>query len=596
MRAKLLFPVLFGATLILAFPGAASAASFTVLHNFGGPEGETPAAPLVQGVDGSFYGVAAHGGDFTVLPPDGAGTVFRMDANGSVQTLHTFRGPEGAWPKSLIQARDGFFYGTATFGGQPGITNLNPGTGTIFRMDTSGAVTLLYVFPYAIGGGSSQPGPIVQGKDGALYGTALGAFGTNAIGGYVYRFDPITGDLRHLHDFTGSDGAIPTGPLFQAGDGFFYGTTNQGGPWNSGVIYKVDAFGRFTLLHSLSPLFPGEGSEPKGGVVQASDGFFYGTTEKGGYGGEIFRMDAAGNFTVLHRFDAYFSDGGFPKSGLIEGRDGFLYGTAAKGGQPVNASRYGVVYRMDKSGAVTVMHTFTGPDGYEPWAALVQGTDGGLYGSTVVGGTAGLGVLFRVDTAAPPVVASLSSVTLNPTQVTGGLSSTGTVTLTGPAPAAGAVVSLGSNNGKAVVPVTVIVSAGSSSATFPVTTTSVITTTTATITGNYGGQTRSATLTILPPASVKLASLTLNPTVVHGGWRSVGTVRLTAAAPAGGAVVKLGSSAPSVAFVPASVTVPAGVSSATFYVRTSTVGSTRSVTISAAYGGVTKGAVLTVTP
>jgi uncharacterized repeat protein (TIGR03803 family) len=594
MRAKVLILALFGATLMFAFAGAASAAAFTVLHNFSGPEGETPAAPLIQGADGFFYGVAAHGGDFTVLPPDGGGTVFRMDANGGVETLHTFGGPEGAWPKSLIQARDGFFYGTATFGGQPSISGLNPGTGTIFRMDATGEVTVLHVFPYSIGGGSSQPGPIVQGTDGALYGSALGEFGTSAIGGYVYRFDPITGDFRHLHDFIGSDGAIPTGPLFQAGDGFFYGTTNQGGLWNSGVIYKVDAFGHFLLLHSLSPFFPGEGSEPKGGVIQASDGFFYGTTEQGGYGGEIFRMDAAGNFTVLHRFDAYFSDGGRPRSGLIEGRDGFLYGTASKGGQPVTGSRYGVVYRMDMAGTVTVMHTFTGPDGYEPWAALVQGTDGGLYGSTVVGGAFGLGVLFRVDPAAP-VAASLTSVTLNPAQVTGGSSSTGTVTLTGPAPAGGAVVTLGSSSGNAAVPATVNVPAGSSSATFPVTTTSVTITTTATITGNYGGQTRSATLTILSPESVTLSSLTLNPTVLRGGFRSLGTVRLTAAATAGGAVVMLGSSSPTVASVPATVTVPAGVSSATFTVRTTHVSSTRAVTISASYGGVTKAVVLTVT-
>ena len=81
-------------------------------------------------------------------------------------------------------------------------------------------------------------------------------------------------------------------------------------------------------------------------------GFFYGTTEQGGYGGEIFRMDAAGNFTVIHRFDSYFSDGGRPLSGLIEGRDGFLYGTTPSGGQPVTASRYGVVYRMDKAAGV----------------------------------------------------------------------------------------------------------------------------------------------------------------------------------------------------------------------------------------------------
>jgi len=471
--------------------------SSVLLHSFSGPEGETPAAPLVQGTDGFFYGVAAHGGDFTVLPPDGGGTAFRMDANGIVTTLHTFRGPEGAWPKSLIQGRDGFFYGTATLGGQPSISTLNPGVGTIFRMDATGVVTVLYVFPYSIGGGSSQPGPIVQGADGALYGGALGAYGTAAIGGYIYRFDPITRDFRHLHDFVGSDGAIPTGPLFQADDGFFYGTTNQGGQWNSGVVYKVDVLGRFVLLHSLSPLYPGEGSEPKGGVIEASDGFFYGTTEQGGYGGEIFRMDAAGNFTVLHRFDAYASDGARPMSGLIEGRDGFLYGTASIGGQPVSASRYGVVYRMDKAGTITVLHTFTGPDGRTPWAAVTQGADGRLYGSTVAGGAFGLGVLFRVDPGAPVALPPLTGLALAPSGVLGGQSSTGTVTLGGPAPSGGAIVALSSGNSTvASVPATVTVAGGATSASFVVSTSPVNRTRTTTISASYNGSSGSVTLTV----------------------------------------------------------------------------------------------------
>ncbi len=500
MRIKALVLVLPVATVFLALAGVASAASFTVLHNFSGPEGETPAAPLVQGADGFFYGVAAHGGDFTVLPPDGGGTAFRMDANGSVTTLHTFRGPEGAWPKSLIQGRDGFFYGTATLGGQPSITPLNPGVGTIFRMDATGVTTVLYVFPYSIGGGSSQPGPIVQGADGALYGSALGAYGTNAVGGYVYRFDPMTRDFRRLHDFVGSDGAIPTGPLFQANDGFLYGTTNQGGLWNSGVIYKVDSLGHFVLLHSLSPFFPGEGSQPKGGVIQASDGFFYGTTEQGGYFGEVFRMDAAGNFTVLHRFDSYASDGASPVSGLIEGRDGFLYGTAPIGGQPVtSSSRNGVVYRMDKTGAVTVVRTFTGLDGSRPQAALVQGADGGLYGSAVVGGAFGLGVLFRVEPVLPTPVPlpALAGLAFSPSSVVGGHGSAGTIRLSGPAPSGGAVVSLSSGApGVVSVPATATVPAGASTASFSVSTTRVRKTQAVTIAASYNGGSVSARLTV----------------------------------------------------------------------------------------------------
>ena len=498
MRTKALVLALVSATLILAFPGVASAAAFTVLHSFSGPEGETPAAPLVQGADGFLYGVAAHGGDFTVLPPDGGGTVFRMDASGTVTTLHTFRGPEGATPNSLIQARDGFFYGTTTYGGQPAISNLDPGGGTIFRMDAAGAVTVLHVFPANGAAAGFFPGPIVQGADGALYGSAAGGVGAYGVyAGFVYRFDPITGNFRHLHDFVVSDGKDPTGPLFQGSDGFFYGTTNEGGPWNAGVVYKVDVLGHFVLLHGLSILFPGEGSEPKGGVIQASDGFFYGTTELGGYGGEIFRMDAAGNFTVLHRFDAYASDGMRPRSGLIEGRDGFLYGTAPIGGQPVTSpSREGVVYRMDKAGTVTVLHTFTGPDGYEPWAALVQGADGGLYGSTVVGGAFGLGVLFRVDPAAPAPLPTLTGLTLAPFSLVGGQSSTATVTLGGPAPAGGAVVALTSGSSVASVPATLKVPAGATSASFAVSTKRVARTKTVTIRASYNGGSVSAVLTV----------------------------------------------------------------------------------------------------
>ena len=96
--------VLVYAFVSLVFVGTSGATtgvvSFSVLHSFSGPEGETPAAPLVQSADGFFYGVAAHGGDFTVLPPDGGGTVFRMDASGNVTTLHTFKGPEALGPRA----------------------------------------------------------------------------------------------------------------------------------------------------------------------------------------------------------------------------------------------------------------------------------------------------------------------------------------------------------------------------------------------------------------------------------------------------------------------------------------------------------------
>jgi len=491
-RVLLALPLLM---LVLLVPSIGSAASLTVLHSFGGPDGATPAAPLVQGADGFLYGVAAHGGDLTVLPPDGGGTAFRVAANGAFTTLHVFRGPEGAVPNSLIQGRDGFLYGTATYGGGAAISSLEPGYGAVFRLDKAGGVAVLHVFPANDAG--AHPGPIVQGVDGALYGTMSGGVGSAGhFPGYVYRLDPVSGGFRHLHDFVISDGENPTGPLFQAADGFFYGTTNEGGSWNSGVVYKVDAFGRFELLHSLSPFWPGEGSEPKGGVIQAGDGMLYGTTELGGYGGEIFRLDAAGGFGVIHRFDAYASDGWKPVSGLIEARDGFLYGTAPIGGQPVAGIRYGVVYRADGTGAVTVLHTFTGPDGSRPQAALVQSADGGLYGSTVVGGAFGLGVLFRIDTTAPAPLPTLTALTLSPSGVVGGKTSTGTIRLGGAAPAGGAVVTMTRSDSVASVPPNVTIPAGASSATFVISTTRVKRTKTVTITASYNGDSVSATLTV----------------------------------------------------------------------------------------------------
>ena len=185
------------------------------------------------------------------------------------------------------------------------------------------------------------------------------------------------------------------------------------------------------------------------------------------------------------------------------------------------------------------------------------------------------------------------ALTLNPATVTGGSPSQGTVTLLAAAPNAGAVVDLSSSDiSIATVPSSVTVPANSTSATFTVNTTSVTATTPVTISGSYNGQTQSATLTV----SRIVPSLTLNPTTVAGGGSSQGTVTLSAAAPSMGAVVSLSSSNPSVAAVPASVTIPAGSTSQTFTVTTSSVAAPTSVTLSASYSGSTATTTLTVDP
>src|SRR6266446_6239638 len=192
---------------------------------------------------------------------------------------------------------------------------------------------------------------------------------------------------------------------------------------------------------------------------------------------------------------------------------------------------------------------------------------------------------------------TLSSVALNPTSVPGGSSSTGTVTLSGPAPSYGVPVDLSSSASAATVPASVTVAGGASSANFTVNTSAVTASTPVMITASYAGVTKTAPLTVVPiQATPTLSSLTLNPTSVTGGAQSsTGTVTLSGPALTGGAQVLL-SSDNAAASVPANVTVAAGASSANFTVTTIAVTTSTPVNISASYAGVTKTASLAVTP
>lgn len=192
-----------------------------------------------------------------------------------------------------------------------------------------------------------------------------------------------------------------------------------------------------------------------------------------------------------------------------------------------------------------------------------------------------------------PTATLTLSLGLNPSSVTGGSSSKGTVTLSTPAPSTGALVALKSSSAIATVPASVTIASGTTSASFTIKTSPVASSTSSTITASYSGVSSAATLSVKAPA---MKSLTLSPTTVRGGFaNSTGTVTLTGPAPSGGRVVTLTSSNTAVAKVPSSVTVPAGYSTATFTVTTYRVGYTRYVTISAANGGVTKSATLTIT-
>lgn len=245
------------------------------------------------------------------------------------------------------------------------------------------------------------------------------------------------------------------------------------------------------------------------------------------------------------------------------------------------------------SGAVVFENTGAG----RPKSGSFFATVAGIYQFEVIGQNDRRAsyTLSVTHPVAQQSAAALTLLTVSPTSVSGGSSATGTVALTAAAPPGGAAVALASSNTAAAsVPASVTVPAGQTSATFTIATTTVPANTTSTISAAYGGVTKTAALSINAATGPALSSLALSPTSVTGGQSSTGTATLTAPAPSGGAVVSLISSNTAVATVPASVSVPAGSTGATFTIATANVTVDSSSSISASHGGVTRSAILSV--
>jgi uncharacterized repeat protein (TIGR03803 family) len=435
----------------------ATGGNYQVIHSFSGPDGGAPNS-IIQVADGSFFGTTANGGPPVIGLPDGAGTIFKIDTTGIFSTAHAFAATDGYLPDGLIQAPNGIFYGVTAAGGQPS----GGGAGTLFAMDTAGNLTTLYAFVggFACCDGAAPDGPPIVGADGKLYGvtSAGGAFrdADHPSGfGTFYSYDLISGVLTILHSYNLADGKgiFPNGPLVQGADGFFYGTTREGG----GGVFRVDASGNLTLLHAIT-----DSAEPLAGLIQGNDGAFYGTTD--GPPGTVFRIDAAGNYSVINRFDG---PGGFGlNQRVLQGSDGYFYGTAPQGG--LLDFQAGDLFRLSAASDLRVLHSFSQTDtggGIAPDSPLIQTADGALYGATGAGGVGRHGTIFRFDLNVPPTIASLN---LTPNQVPPGGQSTGVVTLSAPAPTGGTMVSLAVTSFDVTIPNTVIVPEGAMTAQFSV--------------------------------------------------------------------------------------------------------------------------------
>ena len=304
---------------------------FTSLHSFQAlTNGANPVAGLVQGSDGNFYGTTYCGGTQRLR-----GTVFKISTNGALTSLYSFTGGnDGANPAAgLVQGSDGNFYGTTYGGGTNG--NVWFGGGTVFKISANGALTSLYSFTGGNDGANPHAG-LVQGSDGNFYGTTSGG-GTNGAG-TVFKIS-TNGALTsfvflHRHAMMAQD---PDAGLVQGSDGNFYGTTSVGGTNNSGTVFKISANGALTSLYSFTG--SNDGAYPDAGLVQGSDGNFYGTTSSGGtndaqrnYGyGTVFKISPNGALTSLYSFTGG-NDGAYPQAGLVQGSDGNFYGTTQYGG------------------------------------------------------------------------------------------------------------------------------------------------------------------------------------------------------------------------------------------------------------------------
>jgi uncharacterized repeat protein (TIGR03803 family) len=390
----------------------APAQNFKVLVNFGGTDGAGPTAGLVQGLDGSFYGTTESGGANLYY-----GTVFKVTQAADLTTLYSFCAEtncsDGSSPYAgLTQASNGNLYGTTAYGGA------NSNYGTVFKITPTGRLTTLYSFcsQSECADGYNPFTSLVQATDGDLYGTI--PFGGVYGGGTLFKITP-TGTLTTLYSFCAqthcTDGSDPRGNLVQATDGNFYGTTELGGADTSdcdgygfGTVFRITPAGTLTTLHSFSFT---DGAYPEGGLVQGNDGNFYGITYEGGMRGygTIFKITPTGALTTLYSFCAQTNciDGYYPSAGLVQATDGNFYGTTLIGGSADN----GTVFRMTPRGDLTTLHDFVGNDGSGPEAVLVQATSGVLYGTAASGGMSsactvkgGCGTIFSLSVGLGPFV------------------------------------------------------------------------------------------------------------------------------------------------------------------------------------------------
>ena len=374
---------------------ASPAQTLTTLTTFDGTNGSDPNASLVQGTDGNFYGTTVTGGNRSCNAPFGCGTVFTVSQSGTLTTLHSFctqaNCTDGSVPTAgLVLGTDAALYGGAGAGGAHG-------GGTIFRITPQGELKTLYSFCAQAGcADGAGPSTLIEASNGDFYGTSGGGahgFGT------VFKITR-QGKLTTLYSFCGqslcADGSDPVGGLVRGTDGNLYGTTYSGGAFGYGTVFKIVPGGKLTTLHSFDST---DGANPTASLIQAKSGGFFGSTSWGGTVldtcpigcGTLFRISSTGKLTTLDNFD--WSNGYEPHSALVQATDGNLYGTT------VDGLGVGTIFNVALGGSnLTILSAFNGGlDGLYPFGGIVQATHGVFYGTTAGDGSSSNGTVYSLN-------------------------------------------------------------------------------------------------------------------------------------------------------------------------------------------------------
>jgi uncharacterized repeat protein (TIGR03803 family) len=395
--------VMVGAASIVASP----AQTFTTLARFDEYDGYFPTGSLVQGADGNLYGTTQGSNTGT---SDG-GTIFSIAPGGTLNTLYYFCSDAGCNFEpiaGMTLATDGNFYGTTAEGLTCGA---GCNSGAVFRMAPGGTPITLYTFCGQTNctDGSYPYGGLVQATDGNFYGTTYGGGDNNL--GTVFRITPV-GTLTTLHSFTEAEAGNPTAALVQGTDGDLYGVT---GGLGAGIVFKITLEGTFSTLYTGLQLYSA--------LIQATDGDFYGTSVSGGQNreGTVFKITPHGKFTTLYTFCAKTNcaDGYYPFGGLVQATDGNFYGTTREGGNPKKCNTEigtcGTIFRITPKGKLTTLYDFTAAGGAEPYDSLIQATDGSFYGTAGFGGdltsigctSNGCGAVFGFSLGLAPFIKTL---------------------------------------------------------------------------------------------------------------------------------------------------------------------------------------------